>query len=91
MADKQNKTGQKTETTADTKETAEPADRNAMRDDDNDTRTPAQRKFDEIRRLREETTARQRAGQSHRERIEAMNAHLARLSEHNDMPKIGPG
>lgn len=56
-----------------------------------DTRTPAQRKFDEIRRLRQEKDIEKTASMSHRQRIEAMNTHLSKLSEHNDMPKIGPG
>lgn len=56
-----------------------------------DTRTPAQRKFDDIRRIRQDREIEKTASMSHRERIEAMNTHLSKLSEHNDMPKIGPG
>ncbi|ORY74627.1 hypothetical protein BCR37DRAFT_389880 [Protomyces lactucae-debilis] len=56
-----------------------------------DTRTPAQRKFDEIKRIREQREIERTGGQSHQERIQAMNTHLSRLSEHHDMPKIGPG
>lgn len=28
---------------------------------------------------------------THKERVEELNSHLSRLSEHHDMPKIGPG
>lgn len=28
---------------------------------------------------------------THKQRVEELNAHLSRLSEHHDMPKIGPG
>ncbi|CCG81322.1 protein of unknown function [Taphrina deformans PYCC 5710] len=56
-----------------------------------DTRTPAQRKFDEIRRIRQEKEIEKTASMSHRERIEAMNTHLSKLTDVNDLPKIGPG
>ena len=28
---------------------------------------------------------------THKERVEELNNYLSRLSEHHDMPKIGPG
>lgn len=28
---------------------------------------------------------------THKERVEELNTYLSRLSEHHDMPKIGPG
>jgi len=28
---------------------------------------------------------------THKERVEELNTFLSKLSEHNDMPKIGPG
>ena len=56
-----------------------------------DTRTEAQKRFETIKRLREEKEILNVASRSHAQRIEDMNTHLSRLSEHNEMPKIGPG
>jgi protein FAM32A len=28
---------------------------------------------------------------THKERVESLNTYLSKLSEHHDMPKIGPG
>lgn len=28
---------------------------------------------------------------THKERVEELNTYLSKLSEHHDMPKIGPG
>ena len=56
-----------------------------------DTRTEAQKRFETIKRLREEKEIQSVAKRSHAQRIEDMNTHLSRLSEHNEMPKIGPG
>lgn len=28
---------------------------------------------------------------THKERVEGLNTYLSKLSEHHDMPKIGPG
>ncbi|KAK9449214.1 uncharacterized protein V1518DRAFT_417420 [Limtongia smithiae] len=56
-----------------------------------DTRTDAERKFEETQRKRMEQTLQKRASKSHREAVEEYNKYLSSLSEHNDMPKIGPG
>ncbi|CAK7239841.1 MAG: hypothetical protein STHCBS139747_001276 [Sporothrix thermara] len=63
--------------------------------------TPAERRFAEaqdkkIRDLmlaspEEARAARPELFKSHRERLADLNTYLSRLSEHNDMPKIGPG
>lgn len=53
--------------------------------------TPAERRYLEhwekinIRRLAKEAT------KSHRDRIQEFNQYLANLSEHYDIPKVGPG
>ncbi|KAG9150510.1 hypothetical protein Leryth_010894 [Lithospermum erythrorhizon] len=53
--------------------------------------TSAERKYIEqfekinMRRLAKEAT------KSHRDRIQEFNNHLANLSEHYDIPKVGPG
>ncbi|CAK7232269.1 hypothetical protein SBRCBS47491_008211 [Sporothrix bragantina] len=63
--------------------------------------TPAERRFAEaqdkkIRDLmhaspEEARAARPELFKSHKERLADLNTYLSRLSEHNDMPKIGPG
>ncbi|EDP41594.1 hypothetical protein MGL_3975 [Malassezia globosa CBS 7966] len=35
--------------------------------------------------------ARKEAGKSHKDKVDSFNAYLDSLSEHHDMPKIGPG
>ena len=39
----------------------------------------------------EARAARPELFKSHTERLADLNTYLSRLSEHNDMPKIGPG
>ncbi|XP_059276300.1 uncharacterized protein LOC132030611 [Lycium ferocissimum] len=57
----------------------------------NDHLTPAERKYLEqweklnIKRLTKEVT------KSHRDRIQEFNRYLANLTEHYDIPKVGPG
>lgn len=57
----------------------------------NDHRTPAERKYLEqweklnVKRLAKE------AMKSHRDRIQEFNQYLANLTEHYDIPKVGPG
>jgi len=34
---------------------------------------------------------RKEARKSHKERVNSFNAYLESLTDHNDMPKIGPG
>lgn len=38
-----------------------------------------------------EKTARPELLKTHKERVEELNTYLSKLSEHHDMPKIGPG
>mmetsp|Transcript_6776 Transcript_6776/g.14977 ORF Transcript_6776/g.14977 Transcript_6776/m.14977 type:complete len:145 (+) Transcript_6776:236-670(+) len=56
-----------------------------------DRRTAAERKFEERVRKLEEERLRKLAGKSHRDRVKEFNEHLAKLSEHHDIPKVGPG
>lgn len=56
-----------------------------------DTRTKAQRDFDEAQEKKELTLIRSKVHKSHRQQIEEYNAKLADLSEHHDIPKVGPG
>lgn len=56
-----------------------------------DTRTDAERKHAAMVRQREEERLRKLAGKSHRDRIKEFNEYLTNLSEHHDIPKVGPG
>ncbi|KAL0943714.1 uncharacterized protein CTRU02_201601 [Colletotrichum truncatum] len=41
--------------------------------------------------LAESSSARPELLKTHKERVEELNTYLSKLSEHHDMPKIGPG
>ena len=45
----------------------------------------------QLKELTESAKVRPELLKTHKQRVEELNAHLARLSEHHDMPKIGPG
>jgi protein FAM32A len=45
----------------------------------------------QLKELTESGRIRPELLKTHKQRVEELNAHLARLSEHHDMPKIGPG
>jgi len=53
--------------------------------------TEAERRAEERRRRRIEDRVRREGAKTHKERVEEFNARLAALSEHHDMPRIGPG
>lgn len=55
-------------------------------------KTPAQIRQEEMKRKRlEEKFEREGGVKTHKERVEELNRYLSGLSEHHDMPKIGPG
>lgn len=57
-------------------------------------KTEAERRFEEARKkrlLEKAETSRPELLKSHKERVEELNTYLSKLSEHHDMPKIGPG
>lgn len=59
-------------------------------------KTEAERRFEEVRRkklleLAESANSRPELLKTHKERVEELNTYLSKLSEHHDMPKIGPG
>lgn len=60
-------------------------------DETADRRTPSERKFDEMQRKREEEKVAKMAAKSHRDRVNDFNSYLANLSEHHDIPRVGPG
>lgn len=68
-------------------------------EDDNDAnewKTESERRFEEAQRkkllkLAEKPGVRPELLKTHKQRVEELNTYLSRLSEHHDMPKIGPG
>lgn len=53
--------------------------------------TPAERKFLEQTRQLELQRLAKMATKSHHDRIQEFNQYLANLTEHHDIPKVGPG
>lgn len=53
--------------------------------------TPAERRYLEQWKQLEVRRLLNRANESHRDRVQRFNEYLANLSEHYDMPKVGPG
>uniref|UniRef100_A0A061R2H3 Protein FAM32A n=1 Tax=Tetraselmis sp. GSL018 TaxID=582737 RepID=A0A061R2H3_9CHLO len=56
-----------------------------------DVRTEAEKKHDEMLAKREEELIRKMAEKSHKDKIKEMNDYLSKLSEHYDIPRVGPG
>ncbi|KAK6356578.1 hypothetical protein TWF718_000928 [Orbilia javanica] len=54
-------------------------------------KTEAERKFEEARKKKLDQLLMKDAAKSHKERVEEFNKYLSNLSEHHDMPRIGPG
>jgi protein FAM32A len=54
-------------------------------------KTEAERRHDETRRKRLEERLKRDGVKTHKEKVEELNKYLSGLSEHHDMPKIGPG
>lgn len=48
------------------------------------------RYHEQLAKLEAERAAKQ-ASKSHRQKVEEFNQYLANLSEHHDIPKVGPG
>ncbi|KAN0061956.1 hypothetical protein ACQY0O_005951 [Thecaphora frezii] len=53
--------------------------------------TESERKFEEMRKKRMHERIRKEAKMSHKEKVDAFNQYLLSLSEHHDIPKVGPG
>ncbi|PHH53622.1 Uncharacterized protein C31G5.21 [Ceratocystis fimbriata CBS 114723] len=75
-------------------------DEGSAHESDNDEgtsfKTEAQRRFEEAKRkkfleLSKTASSNPELLKTHKERVEELNHFLSKLSEHNDMPKIGPG
>lgn len=56
-----------------------------------DRRTAAEKKRDDKMRKLEEERLKKMAAKGYRDRVKEFNEHLASLSEHHDIPKVGPG
>ena len=56
-----------------------------------DSRTPAQRAFDEVQSKRLKEEARKMAAKSHSERVSELNEKLKKAPEHNDLFRISYG
>ncbi|EXJ83109.1 hypothetical protein A1O1_06728 [Capronia coronata CBS 617.96] len=54
-------------------------------------KTEAERRYEEQRRKRLEERLKREGIKTHKERVEELNRYLSSLSEHHDMPRIGPG
>lgn len=54
-------------------------------------KTEAERRHEEMRRKRLNERVKREGFKTHKERVEELNKYLSGLSEHHDMPKIGPG
>ncbi|GKV26744.1 hypothetical protein SLEP1_g35984 [Rubroshorea leprosula] len=53
--------------------------------------TPAERRYIEQREQLDVKRLAKEANKSHRDRIQDFNQYLANMSEHYDIPKVGPG
>jgi protein FAM32A len=56
-----------------------------------DRRTAAERRYDERMEKQQEKIVEKMASKSHRDKVADFNASLSKLSEHHDIPKVGPG
>ncbi|ORY91563.1 hypothetical protein BCR35DRAFT_328165 [Leucosporidium creatinivorum] len=54
-------------------------------------KTEAQRKFEEVQKKRLLEKAAKLANKSHKERVAEFNEKLEAMSEHHDIPRVGPG
>ncbi|PSN66296.1 DUF1754-domain-containing protein [Corynespora cassiicola Philippines] len=54
-------------------------------------KTEAEKRYDEMRRKRRDEKIKKEGFKTHKEKVEELNKYLSGLSEHHDMPKIGPG
>ncbi|KAF5833952.1 hypothetical protein DUNSADRAFT_9564 [Dunaliella salina] len=60
-------------------------------DENADRRTPAEKRFQEHQVKLEQERLSKLASKSHRDRVKEFNDYLAHLSEHHDIPRVGPG
>jgi len=53
--------------------------------------TKAERDFERAQKQRELELIQKKIAKTHRQRVEEFNAYLGNLTEHNDIPRVGPG
>mmetsp|Transcript_4387 Transcript_4387/g.6862 ORF Transcript_4387/g.6862 Transcript_4387/m.6862 type:complete len:127 (-) Transcript_4387:66-446(-) len=56
-----------------------------------DHRTAAEVRYDEQMQKTQEKLIHKMASKSHRDKVRDFNEYLSKLSEHHDIPKVGPG
>ncbi|KAG9246130.1 hypothetical protein BJ878DRAFT_311035 [Calycina marina] len=56
-----------------------------------DGKTASERAHEEMRRRRLQDRLAKEGVKTHKQRVEELNKYLSNLSEHHDMPRIGPG
>ena len=66
-------------------------DERLQHDDAEDHRTAAEKRYQEQKLQLDLQRLKKVAKKSHRERVGEFNQYLANLSEHYDIPKVGPG
>ncbi|KAF8807827.1 DUF1754-domain-containing protein [Phlegmacium glaucopus] len=54
-------------------------------------KTEAEKRFEEAQQRRLAQRVAKLANKTHKDRVNEFNAHLESLSEHHDIPKVGPG
>ncbi|CAL3963345.1 hypothetical protein PZA11_000993 [Diplocarpon coronariae] len=62
-----------------------------LEDRSGDGKTASERAYEEMRRKRLHDRLQREGVKTHKERVEELNKYLSKLSEHHDMPRIGPG
>ncbi|KAI1810935.1 hypothetical protein GGS20DRAFT_565254 [Poronia punctata] len=73
-----------------------PAADEVVGSDEPEYKTEAERQHEEamkkkMQRMLEDPALASEIKKTHKERVESLNTYLSKLSEHHDMPKIGPG
>ena len=56
-----------------------------------DNRTEAERRYDEQAERTQARLIEKMASKSHKDKVREFNEYLSKLSEHHDIPKVGPG
>ncbi|KAL0951535.1 hypothetical protein HGRIS_008219 [Hohenbuehelia grisea] len=56
-----------------------------------DRKTEAEKRFEEVQKRRLAERVAKLAHKTHKDRVNEFNSHLETLSEHHDIPKVGPG
>ncbi|KAF8167634.1 hypothetical protein B0H34DRAFT_854542 [Crassisporium funariophilum] len=54
-------------------------------------KTEAEKRFEEVQKRRLGQRVAKLANKTHKDRVSEFNSHLESLSEHHDIPKVGPG